>query len=116
MPRDEGLAEADLGDEIGHGRLGGGEAADDPEPIDVGKGLVNEAQLAEIVGLEDGVRDRAPDVRAGGTQRVASWETRRRINGGLYQSWLMVRTSRRHCQGARPCASRARTPAATLTR
>jgi hypothetical protein len=62
------LREADLRDELRDGRVGGGEPADDPQPIDVGEGLVDEPQLAQVVGLEDGVRDRAADVGAGGTQ------------------------------------------------
>ena len=36
----------------------------DAEPVDVGEGLVDEAQLAEVLGLEDGVGDRAAHVGA----------------------------------------------------
>jgi hypothetical protein len=70
MPRDERLGEPHLGDELGDGRLGGRETADDAESVDVGQRLVDEAQLAQLVGLEDGVRDRAADVGAGGTQGI----------------------------------------------
>ena len=68
MPRDERLGQADRRDELRDGRLRAGEDADDPEPVDVGERLVDEAQLAQLVGLEDGVGDRAANVRAGGTQ------------------------------------------------
>jgi hypothetical protein len=63
------------------------EPSDDPQPIDVCKGLVDETQLAELVGLEDGIGDRAANVGARGAQRespgsgaVAS--TTVYINGG----------------------------------
>lgn len=87
MPRDERLRQADLGDELGDGRLGGREAADDPEPVDVGKRLVDEAQLAQLVGLEDGVRERAADAGGRGTQdrlraAVTVGSTAVYINGG----------------------------------
>lgn len=68
MPRDERLREPDLGDELGDGRLRGREAADDPEPVDVGESLVDEAQLAQLLGLEDGVRERAADAGRRGAQ------------------------------------------------
>jgi hypothetical protein len=45
-----------------------GEDADDPEAIDVRQGLVDDAQLAQLLRLEDGVGDRAADAGAGGTQ------------------------------------------------
>ena len=64
MPGDQGLREADLGDELGDRCLGQCEGADDPEPVDVGKRFVDEAQLAQLLGLEDGVGDRAAN--AGG--------------------------------------------------
>lgn len=68
MPRHERLRQPDLGDELGDGCLGGRQAADDPKAVDVGKGLVNEAQLAQLVGLEDGVRERAADAGGRGAQ------------------------------------------------
>jgi hypothetical protein len=45
-----------------------GEPADDPEAIDVGERLVDEAQLTQLVGLEDRVGDGAANVGAGGAQ------------------------------------------------
>jgi hypothetical protein len=45
------------------------QAADDAQAVDVGEGLVNQTQLAQLLGLEDGVGDRAADVGAGGAQR-----------------------------------------------
>jgi hypothetical protein len=72
VPRDERLGQPDLGDELGDGRLGGGKAADDPKPVHVGEGLVDEAQLAQLLGLEDGVGDRAADAGGRGTQGECS--------------------------------------------
>ncbi len=68
MPRHKRLGQPDLGDKLGDGRLGGRETADDPEPVDVGEGFVDEAQLAQLVGLEDGVRERAADASGRGAQ------------------------------------------------
>lgn len=92
MPRYKRLGQPDLGDKLGDGRLGGRQAADNPEPVDVGEGLVDEAQLAQLVGLEDGVRERAADAGGRGAQRLGApgGSSRRRINGGLYQSPLML--------------------------
>jgi hypothetical protein len=64
MPAHQRLRQADLRDELRHRRGTGGEAADDPEPVDIGQGLVDEAQLTKLVGLKNGIRDRASD--AGG--------------------------------------------------
>jgi hypothetical protein len=58
---------------------------------------VNDAQLAELVGLEDGIGDRAANVGARGTQG-GSPRGRRRINDGLYQWWLILTTSGERCQ------------------
>ena len=85
VPRDERLRQPDLSDELGDGRLGGSQTADDPEAVDVGEGLVDEAQLAQLVGLEDGVRDRAADAGGRGAQDLLRVQWRRRINDGLYQ-------------------------------
>ena len=92
MPRDERLGEADLGDELGDGRLRAGEGAHDPKAIDVGEGLVDETQLAQLVRLEDGAGDRAADAGGRGTQgtcsvgglgsRAAVGSTAVYINGG----------------------------------
>jgi hypothetical protein len=68
VPRHERLRQPDLRDQLRDGRFGGRQATNDPKPIDVGEGLVNDAQLAELVGLEDGVGDRAANVGARGAQ------------------------------------------------
>jgi hypothetical protein len=68
VPGNERLGQPDLRDELGDGRLARGETPDDAEAVDVGQGLVDEAQLAQLVGLEDGVGDRAADVGARGAQ------------------------------------------------
>jgi SAM-dependent methyltransferase len=95
------LREANLRDELRDGRVGGGQPADDPQAIDIGEGLVDEPQLAQVVGLEDGVRDRAADVGAGGTQGWDSGGRRRQINGALYQSWLILVSPTDPCQHPR---------------
>jgi hypothetical protein len=64
VPRDKRLRQPDLRDELGDGRLGDGEGAHDAQPVDVGEGLVDETQLAQLFGLEDRIGDRAAD--AGG--------------------------------------------------
>jgi hypothetical protein len=61
MPRDERLAEADMGDQLGDGCLAGGQAAHDAQAVHVGHDLVECAQLAQVVGLGDGRGDGAAD-------------------------------------------------------
>jgi hypothetical protein len=92
MPRHEWLRHADLRYELGDGGLARREAADDPEPVDVGKGLVNEAQLAQLVRLEDGIGDRAANVGSRGAQKGISGVGRCRINDDLYQWGLILLT------------------------
>ena len=85
MPRDEGLREADLGDQLRDGGFSFCEAADDPEPVDIGEGLVDEPQLAEIARLDDGGRDRRADAGRGwgqGSVSVAVVSTTVYINRG----------------------------------
>lgn len=77
MPRDKGLAEADVVDELGDRRLALGEPADDPEPVDVGQGLVDEADGAEVVGLVDDGGDGRADAGGGGAQGKGSGCCRR---------------------------------------
>src|SRR6185503_16253708 len=78
MPRDERLAEPDALDELGDGRLTLGEALDDPQPVHVGEGLVDEADRAQLVGLVDDGRDGRADVRWGWGQEAALRVRRRR--------------------------------------
>ena len=86
MPRDERLGQPHLRHELRDGRLAVSEAADDPQPVHVGESLVDEAQLAQLVGLEDGVGDRAADAGRGRAQECfLRGESRDRINRGLYQ-------------------------------
>ena len=72
MPRDERLGQPDGRDELGDRRVAVGEGPDDAEAVDVRQGLVDEAQLAQLLRLEDGVGDRAADAGAGGAQRGGS--------------------------------------------
>jgi hypothetical protein len=91
VPRDERLGEPDVLDQLGYRRLGAREPLDDPEPVDVGQRLVDEAQLAQLVGLVDDRRQRRADSGGGGGQGQAPGErASRRINGSLYQSLLML--------------------------
>jgi hypothetical protein len=53
VPADQGLGEPDLLDQIGDRCVAVREALDDAEPIDVGECLVDDPQLAELVGLVD---------------------------------------------------------------
>ena len=80
-----------------------GRGADDPQAVDVRQGLVHDAQLAQLVRLEDGVGDRAADAGAGwGSGRVLRrGGARRRINGGLYQWWLILGARGARCQDRR---------------
>jgi hypothetical protein len=99
MPGNERLGQPDLRDELGDGRLARGQTSDDAEAVDVGQGLVDETQLAQLVGLEDGVRDRASDVGARGAQGESPAEATRRINDGLYQWGLILARWVERCQG-----------------
>src|SRR5262245_26793406 len=97
MPRHERLAEPDPLDQLRHGRLALGEALDDPQPVHVGEGLVDDAQGAELLGLVHDGRDGRSEVRGGWGQWDAPDAVRgrprggRRINGGLYQYALIHR-------------------------
>jgi hypothetical protein len=53
VPADEGLRQADLLDQVRDRGVAVREALDDAEPIDVGECLVDDPQLAELVGLVD---------------------------------------------------------------
>jgi hypothetical protein len=94
VPRDERLGQTDLGDELGDGGLGLGQAADDPEAVDVGERLVDEPEFAQVAGLDDGGRDRRADAGRG---RGQGFDPRGggRINDRLYQSGLMLFGRRR---------------------
>jgi hypothetical protein len=64
MPAHQWLRQPHFLDQIGHGRLTAGEAADDPEPVDVGECLVDDPQLAQLFGLVDDRRERRADAGA----------------------------------------------------
>jgi hypothetical protein len=66
------LREPDLGDELGDGRFGLRQAADDAQPVDVGECLVDETELAQVAGLVDDGRERRTDSGGGGGQRGGS--------------------------------------------
>ena len=92
MPADERLGEPDVLDELGHRGRAGRQALDDPQPVDVGEGLVEEAELAQLVGLVDDRRDGRADPGGRGTQgRLPGGRRARRLNGDLYKSQLMLR-------------------------
>jgi hypothetical protein len=69
MPGDERLRQADRGHEVRDRGVAGREDADDPEAVHVGQGLVDQPELAQLLGLKDRVGDRAADVGAGRAQR-----------------------------------------------
>ena len=68
VPRHERLAQADTLDEVGHARLALRQALDDPQPVHVGQGLVDEPELAQLLGLIDDGREGRPDPGAGRAQ------------------------------------------------
>jgi hypothetical protein len=68
VPAHEGLRQADVLDEVRHARVAVRQALDDPEAIDVGQGLVDEAELAQLLRLVDDGRDGGPDPGAGWAQ------------------------------------------------
>ena len=91
VPRHERLRQPDVVDELGDGGLGVGEPLHDAQPVDVGEGLVESAQGAELLGLVEDGRDRAANAGSGRGQGAAPFRCgqSRRINDGLYQSTLM---------------------------
>jgi len=70
MPRHEWLAQPDALNELGDRCLSLGKALDDPEPIHVREGLVDQAQGAQVLRLVDDGRDGRADVRGGRCQCV----------------------------------------------
>ena len=80
VPADERLGQADVLDELGHGRRAVRQPLDDPQPVDVGQRPVEEADLAQLVGLVDDGRDGRADPGGGGAQETGS-EGRRATDG-----------------------------------
>ena len=68
MPGNERLGQADVGGQLGDRGRARRETAHDPEPVHVGHGLVEHAQLAQLLGLGDGGSDRAADAGSRGGQ------------------------------------------------
>ncbi len=60
MPRHERLRKADLLNEVGHRRVATREPLHDPQPVDVGEGLVERPQGTQLVGRVDDRGDRRP--------------------------------------------------------
>jgi hypothetical protein len=58
-------------DEVTHAGRSVGEAPDDAQPIHVGQGLVEDADLAKVVRLVDDGRDRGAEARRRGAQGFA---------------------------------------------
>ena len=98
MPRDEGLAEADVFDQVRDRGFALGEPSDDPEAVHIGQRLVNQPNCAEVVRLVDDRGDRGAN--SGGRRaqgKLQGWRTgrsgeirHRRINGRLYQYALIL--------------------------
>ena len=70
VPRHERLRQPDRLDELGDGRRALREDAADPQAVHVRERLVEPPQLAQVVGLDDDVRDRAADAGGGGGHGV----------------------------------------------
>jgi hypothetical protein len=87
MPADERLRQAGVVDELGHTGRPLGEPSHDPQAIHVGQGLVDDLQVAQIVGLVDDRGQRRADSGRGGTQGMPPAPS---INGDLYQRSLML--------------------------
>ena len=62
---DERLRQADVGDELGDAGLALGEAPHDAQAVHVGEGLVEGAQVAQVVGLDDDRGDRRAEPGGG---------------------------------------------------
>jgi len=61
MPAHERLAQPDVVDQLGDRGRGIREALDDPQPVDVGQRLVEQADLAKVIRLIDDRGDRRAD-------------------------------------------------------
>jgi hypothetical protein len=59
-------------DELGDRRCARGQALDDAQAVDVGEGLVEAAQFAQVVGLVDDRGDRRADAGGRGGQGVSA--------------------------------------------
>jgi len=58
------LGQPDLLDQIRNGGVTAGEAADDPQPVDVRKRLVDDPQFAKVLRLVDDRRERGANAGA----------------------------------------------------
>ena len=85
MPADQGLAQADVLDELRDVGRPVGQAPDDAQAVDVGEGLVEAADRTQVVGLVDNRREGRADAGGGRTQGKAPV-----INDALYQAALML--------------------------
>ena len=81
VPAHERLREPDVLDQVPDRRVARREAADDPEPVDVGERLVDDAQLTQVIGLVDDRGERRANPGAGGAQARVLASTRIYING-----------------------------------
>ena len=68
VPADERLRQPDVVHELRHAGLAPGEPLHDAQAVHVGERLVDDAQLAEVIGLVDDRGERRPDPGAGGAQ------------------------------------------------
>jgi hypothetical protein len=78
VPRDEGLRQPHVVDELGNGGLGASEPLHDAQPVHVGEGLVEGAQCAQLLRLVEDGGDRAADAGSGrgqGRLRFGACET-----------------------------------------
>ncbi len=71
VPRDERLGEAHALDQLGHRGRAIREQPQDPQPVHIGKDLVEVPQLAQVVGLVHDVGEGAAEPCGGGRHEVA---------------------------------------------
>ena len=71
MPADQRLRQPDFLDQVGDRSVAAGESPDDPQPVDVGEGLVDDPQLAKVFGLVDDRRKGRANAGARGGQSVS---------------------------------------------
>jgi hypothetical protein len=81
VPAHERLRQADVLDEVAHGRMPVGQPLDDPEPVDVRECLVDDAKLPQVVRLVDDAGESRADPRARRAQDASGASMAIYING-----------------------------------
>jgi hypothetical protein len=71
VPADQWLRQPDFLDQVGDGGVAAGETPNDPQAVDVGEGLVDDPQLAKVLGFVDDRRKGRTNAGARGGQSVS---------------------------------------------